>query len=82
MESSGLRPDQVKQVRGFADQRLRMPADPTNPANRRISVIVQYLNPPASPEQPAAKTPSEPPAKPSPMPPAKPAPAPLTKPSH
>jgi len=69
MESNGLRSDQVKQVRGFADQRLRIPEDPTNPANRRVSVIVQYLNPPA----PAAP---EPPAKPSPMPPAKSAAAP------
>ncbi len=80
MESSGLGPAQVKQVRGFADQRLRIPEDPTNPANRRVSVIVQYLNPPppAAP-QPSAKPVSTPPAKsasaapppkPSPMPPA------------
>ena len=39
---AGLSPAQVGQVRGFADQRLRTPDDPTNPANRRISVIVQY----------------------------------------
>ncbi len=48
MESNGLRPAQVKQVRGFADQQLRTPEDPTNPANRRISIIVQYVNSPAS----------------------------------
>jgi chemotaxis protein MotB len=53
MQTSGLRPDQVKQVRGFADQRLRTPADPTNPANRRISVIVQYLAAPAAAAVPA-----------------------------
>jgi chemotaxis protein MotB len=47
MEESGLRPDQVKQVRGFADQQLRKPADPGNASNRRISVIVQYQNAPA-----------------------------------
>ena len=43
MEDHGLRPDQVKQLRGFADQRLRNSKDPTNAGNRRISVIVQYL---------------------------------------
>jgi len=43
MQTSGLRPDQVVQVRGFADQHLRTPEDPTNARNRRISVIVQYL---------------------------------------
>ncbi|HLN00810.1 MAG TPA: flagellar motor protein MotB [Bryobacteraceae bacterium] len=43
MQENGMRPNQVAQVRGFADQRLRMPNDPTNPANRRVSVIIQYL---------------------------------------
>jgi chemotaxis protein MotB len=35
--------DQIKKVRGFADQRLPKPDAPLDPANRRISVIVQYL---------------------------------------
>ncbi len=43
MQQSGLRHDQVSQVRGYADQRLRKPENPTDPSNRRISVIVQYL---------------------------------------
>jgi chemotaxis protein MotB len=30
-------------VRGYADQRLRRPAAPEDPSNRRISVIVQYI---------------------------------------
>lgn len=34
----------MTQVRGFADQRLRVKADPLDPANRRISLIVQYLD--------------------------------------
>jgi len=42
MQESGLRGDQVRQVRGFADQRLRTPQDPEAPSNRRVSVIVQY----------------------------------------
>lgn len=42
MQSKGIRPEQVSQVRGFADQRLRLPNQPENPSNRRISLIVQY----------------------------------------
>jgi chemotaxis protein MotB len=43
MQASGVGPDQVKQVRGFADQRLRKPDNPLDPSNRRISIIVQYI---------------------------------------
>src|SRR4029077_5566122 len=43
MQAHGIRADQVTQVRGFADQRLRKPDDPLDPSNRRISVIVQYV---------------------------------------
>ena len=44
MQQSGLRVDQVSQVRGFADQRLRTAKDPLDPSNRRVSIIVQYLS--------------------------------------
>jgi len=43
MQANGIRPDQVTQVRGFADQHLRKPQDPLDPSNRRISLIVQYI---------------------------------------
>jgi chemotaxis protein MotB len=43
MESNGLAPNQVTQVRGFADQRLRKTGNPLDPSNRRISLIVQYI---------------------------------------
>ena len=43
MQANGLRPDQVVQVRGFADRDLRRADAPMDPANRRVSVIVQYL---------------------------------------
>ncbi len=64
MEENGLHTGQVKQVRGFADQRLRIPTEPTNPGNRRISVIIGYL----------------PTATPAPSAPEKSAPAPVAKP--
>lgn len=56
MEAHGIRRDQVAQLRGFADHQLRHPEDPEHPSNRRISVIVQYLTPPAE----AAKAPAQP----------------------
>ena len=43
MGQSGLRSDQVSQVRGFADQRLRNSQHPLEASNRRVSIIVQYL---------------------------------------
>ncbi|MEO8595239.1 MAG: flagellar motor protein MotB [Candidatus Solibacter sp.] len=46
MEAHGIRPEQVAQVRGFGARQLRHPEEPDNAANRRISVIVQYVEPP------------------------------------
>jgi chemotaxis protein MotB len=54
MQQSGLRADQVAQVRGFADQRLRSPKEPLEASNRRVSIIVQYL-PSDNPDAPEAK---------------------------
>jgi chemotaxis protein MotB len=51
MQQAGLRADQVSQVRGFADQCLRNKADPLDASNRRISIIVQYLPPPAEADE-------------------------------
>ncbi len=42
MESSGLRPGQLQEVRGFADRRLRNPRDPLDFQNRRVSIIVMF----------------------------------------
>ena len=43
MQQAGLGKDQVSQVRGFADQRLRKPDNPLDASNRRITLIVQYM---------------------------------------
>jgi chemotaxis protein MotB len=43
MQLNGVRQDQVAQVRGYADQRLRTPKNSLDPSNRRISVIIQYI---------------------------------------
>jgi len=55
MQQSGLRSDQVAQVRGFADQRLRNLKDPLEASNRRVSIIVQYLAGDGPAEAPEAK---------------------------
>ena len=43
MQENGVTKNQVVQVRGYADQRLRKPESPEDASNRRISVIVQYV---------------------------------------
>jgi chemotaxis protein MotB len=42
LHSSGLRAQQVVEVRGFADQRLLMTEAPDDPRNRRISLVVKF----------------------------------------
>ncbi len=58
MEASGLKPNQVMEIRGFADQSLRTPKDPEGASNRRISVIVKYVQP--SPSELVEASPAEP----------------------
>jgi chemotaxis protein MotB len=43
MQANGLGKRQVTQVRGFADQQLRKPTDPSDSSNRRISLIAHYV---------------------------------------
>jgi chemotaxis protein MotB len=43
MQLHGLRGDQVAQVRGFADQQPRDGKDAADPSNRRITLIVKYM---------------------------------------
>ena len=40
MQAHGLGPMQIAEVRGLADQRLRVPDRPQDPSNRRITLIV------------------------------------------
>ena len=58
MQEDGLAPNQISQVRGFADQRLRKTDAPFDSSNRRVSVIVQYL--PQNAEEPAAPASAKP----------------------
>lgn len=56
MKADGIRSGQVSEVRGFADQQLRIPDKPYDPANRRVSIVV--LSPQAS-TKPARKLESQ-----------------------
>ena len=82
MQANGLGAAQVAQVRGFADQHLRNPQDPTDATNRRISVIVKYLNVPQTEAKPVPAPGQQPPAKgaAAQQPVAKPEPAPQQQP--
>jgi chemotaxis protein MotB len=41
LQQDGVRSDQVTQVRGYADQLLRVKSNPYDPSNRRISILVK-----------------------------------------
>jgi chemotaxis protein MotB len=41
LQQNGVRNDQVTQVRGYADQMLRVKDNPTDPSNRRVSILVK-----------------------------------------
>lgn len=46
LQQNGVRSDQVSQVRGYADQMLRVKNNPTDPSNRRVSILVKNDNAP------------------------------------
>ena len=51
VQQNGVGPSQVMQVRGYADQKLRKPEAPLDPSNRRVSLIVHYLDTPEGKNQ-------------------------------
>jgi chemotaxis protein MotB len=50
LHAYGVSSRQVVEVRGFADQKLLNPADPNDPRNRRISLVVKFAGDAASTE--------------------------------
>jgi chemotaxis protein MotB len=80
MQQHGVRTDQVTQVRGYADQFLRVKNNPYDPSNRRITILVKNDDGAAPPQfanasvvggGPVAAKPSETPATAKPQTPAK-----------
>lgn len=49
MQAHGVKADQIKQIRGYADQSPRNLKDRLDPSNRRVSVIVLYGEQAANP---------------------------------
>jgi chemotaxis protein MotB len=44
LQQDGVRGNQVTQVRGYADQLLRVPGNPYDPSNRRVSILVTNID--------------------------------------
>jgi chemotaxis protein MotB len=55
LQADGVGQQQISQVRGYADQMLRVKNDPMDPSNRRISLIVQWVTAPPEAATPAEK---------------------------
>ena len=55
LQEHGVRANQVTQVRGYADQMLRVKDNPSDPSNRRISILVKNQNEGKPPEIPVPK---------------------------
>ena len=55
LQQDGVGKSQISQVRGYADQLLRVKNDPMDPTNRRISLIVQWVELPVAPQAAEAK---------------------------
>ena len=80
MQQHGVRSDQVTQVRGYADQFLRVKSNPYDPSNRRITILVKNKDGAAPPQfanasvvgsAPVAAKPGKAPATARPQTPAK-----------
>ncbi len=69
LETAGLGEGRLVEVRGYADKRLRVPYDPTSPANRRISLLLPFTDIPDVVESSGAGAPSAgpPPVGPPPV---------------
>ncbi|MEO7963482.1 MAG: flagellar motor protein MotB [Gemmatimonadaceae bacterium] len=55
LEESGLANTRIVEVNGLADKQLRVPARPLDPSNRRISILLPFVNAPDTPSVDALK---------------------------
>ncbi|MDQ2889498.1 MAG: OmpA family protein [Gemmatimonadota bacterium] len=44
LEAAGVDPSRITEVRGMADRDLRVPSNPMDPANRRISILLPFTS--------------------------------------
>jgi chemotaxis protein MotB len=73
LEEFGLPSERFEQVVGYADRKLRVPADPTASENRRISILIKKLEKKAAEKALTPRAEIETPAKPAVKADAKPA---------
>ena len=59
MEKKGLTNGQVIAIRGFAGKNLRIPDNPEDPRNRRVTIIVKNIDPEQYAEQMKVEMPTE-----------------------
>jgi len=50
IEAAGVDPSRIVEVRGMADRDLRVPSNPMDPANRRISILLPFTVLPDEPD--------------------------------
>jgi chemotaxis protein MotB len=50
IEAAGVSPARIVEVRGMADRDLRVPSNPMDPANRRISILLPFTVLPGEPD--------------------------------
>ncbi len=55
LEANGLDRARVKEVRGLADRSPRVRDNPLDPSNRRITIFLPFVTPPALPTPPAVE---------------------------
>jgi chemotaxis protein MotB len=53
LEENGLRKNQINEVRGFADRKLKVPDKPFDFSNRRVSILVMPTSVPVGAAQPS-----------------------------
>lgn len=44
IEAAGVRSDRISEIRGYGDTRLRVPSDPRDASNRRISILLPFTS--------------------------------------
>jgi chemotaxis protein MotB len=60
LESTAISVGRIVEVTGYADRQLRNTTNPRDPANRRISLLLPFVNPPREPSPPTPNDPAFP----------------------
>ena len=64
LETTAISVNRIVEVTGYADRQLRNPANPRDPSNRRISLLLPFVHPPNAPEPPSPNDPAFPTSRP------------------